>query len=137
MPFTYQIEDNGYIVRVKGTDQGSLYSARDTFANIIADPHLHRPFGLLIDVRALRNVPSQEEVYSLSKFARVGHSDAKHYVALLVERGMQYGIARMIQMFSELRGAKIDVFIDDQSAQYWLWNQFQFGTESKSNAANK
>ena len=137
MPFTYHIEANGQIVHIIGTEQGSLESARDTFADLIADPHLHHPFGLLIDVRALRNIPSREEAYSLSKFAQVGHNDAKHYTALLVEHGIQYGIARMIQVFSQLRGAQINVFIDDQSAQFWLWNQLQLRTETSSTVAKE
>jgi hypothetical protein len=136
MAFTYHIEANGYIAHVIGTKRGSLDSARNTFADLIADPQLHRPFGLLIDVRSLRNVPSQEEAYKLSKFALVGHIDSKHLTALVVERGVQYGMARMIQMFSELRGAQIDVFIDDQAARYWLWEQLVFAGKSKSDIVN-
>jgi hypothetical protein len=136
MAFTYHIEANGQIVHVIGTEQGSLDSARDTFSYLIADPNLHRPFGLLIDVRTLRNVPSREEADSLSKFSTVGDNE-KHFAALLVERGIQYGIARMIQLFSELRGAQIDVFTDDQSAQYWLWEQLAFAARSNSIDKNK
>jgi hypothetical protein len=131
MPFTYYIEANGKIVHVIGKNQGNLDSARETFATLITDPHLHRPFGLLIDVRSLHNVPSREEADCLSKFAAVGNSE-KHFTALLVEEGLQYGIARMIQLFSELRGAHIEVFIDDQLAQYWLWEQFAFAARSNS-----
>ena len=130
MPFTYHIESNGYIVRVQGTEQGSLDSARGTFAELIADPQLHRPFGLLIDVRALRNMPSREEADDISKFALVKHDDAKHYTALIVERGAQYGVARMIKVFSEMRGAHINIFMDDQSARYWLWQRLQSAQNS-------
>jgi hypothetical protein len=137
VPFTYHIEANGHIVHVIGTDQGSLESARDTFADLVADPHLHHPFGMLIDVRALCNIPSREEAYSLSKFAKVRQNIPNHYTALLVERGIQYGIARMIQVFSQLRGAQIDVFIDDQSAQFWLWSQLQLGAATNSTVARE
>jgi hypothetical protein len=137
MAFTYYIEANGNIAHVIGTKRGSLDSARDTFADLIAEPHLHRPFGLLIDVRAVCNIPSREEAYSLSKFALVGHADSKHYTALVVQGGLQYGIARLIQLFSELRGAQIDVFIDEPSAQCWLWEQFAFAARSESSTANR
>jgi hypothetical protein len=136
MAFTYHIEANGHIAHVIGSDQGSLDTARDTFADLIADPRLHRPFGLLIDVRSLRNVPTREEADSISRFATVGNNE-RHFTALLVERGIQYGIARMIQLFSELRGAQIDVFIDDQSAQYWLWEQLAFAARSRSTDVNQ
>jgi hypothetical protein len=136
MAFTYHIEENEQMVHIVGTDQGSLGSASDTFANIIADPHLHRPFGMLIDVRTLHNVPSREEADSISKFASIVENE-KHFTALLVKKGIQYGIARMIQLYSELRGAQIEVFIDDQSAQYWLWEQLAFVARANSSDANK
>jgi hypothetical protein len=136
MSFTYHIESNGHIVHVIGTDKGSLEAARDTFANLINDSNLHRPFGLLIDVRTLSNVPSREESESLSKFAAVSDGE-KHFTALLVKRGIQYGIARTIQLLSELRGAQIDVFIDERAAQYWLWEQLAFAAKSKSSDAPK
>jgi hypothetical protein len=131
MPFRYNIESNGYIVRVVGTDQGSLEAAKDTFARFINDPHLQRPLGLLIDVRALNNIPSREESEGLSKFAKVG-DNVQHFTALLVNEGLQYGIARMIQLFSELRGAQINVFIDEHAALYWLWEQLAFAAKSMS-----
>ncbi len=136
MPFTYQIESNGYIVRVTGTDKGSLESARDTFANIVHDANLHQPFGLLIDVRELSNVPSQAESESISKFSALGDG-IKHFTALLVRQGIQYGIARTIQMLSELRGAQIDVFTDEPAAQYWLWEQMAFAGKSKPGDAQR
>ena len=132
MSFTYQIEANGYIAHVIGKEQGSLDAAGVTFNDLIADQHLHRPFGLLIDVRALSNVPTREEAYSLSKFARVGNNSAKHFTALVVKRGVQYGMARMIKVFSEMLGANVNVFTDDQSAQLWLLEQLKLAAESNS-----
>ncbi len=136
MPFTYQIESDGHIARVTGTDKGSLEAARDTFANLINDANLHRPFGLLIDVRELSNVPSQAESESISKFSAVGDG-VKHFTALLVKQGVQYGIARTIQLLSEMRGAHIDVFTDEHSAQYWLWEQMAFAGKSKPGDAKE
>jgi len=136
MAFTYHIESNGYVAHVVGKKMGSLDSARDTFADLIVNPHLRRPFGLLIDVRALSNIPSRDEADSISKFAAVGDTE-KHFTALLVERGVQYGMARMIQLFSELQGAQIDVFIDDHSARYWLWEQLAFATRSNFTDENQ
>ena len=136
MSFSYNIEANGHIVRIVGTDQGSLEAARDTFARLITDPNLHQPIGLLIDVRGLSNIPSREESESLSKFAKVG-DHVQHVTALLVKRGIQYGIARMIQLFSELRGAQINIFIDEPSAQYWLWEQLAFAAKSRSTGVDQ
>lgn len=130
MSFTYHIESNGHIAHVTGTDKGSLESARDTFANVIKDSNLHRPFGLLIDVRELSNVPSWEESEKISKFSGLGDGE-KHFTALLVKRGIQYGTAQTIQLLSELRGAQIDVFTDEPAAHYWLWEQLAFAAKSK------
>jgi hypothetical protein len=136
MAFTYHIEANGNIAHVIGTGQGSLDEARNTFADLIANPQLHRPFGLLVDVRTVCNMPSRGEAESISNFALVLERE-KHYTALLVKRGIQYGIARMIQLCSELRGAHIDVFIDDHSAHYWLWEQIARDNKSHSMDVNK
>jgi hypothetical protein len=136
MSFRYHIESNSHIVRIVGTDQGSLESAKETFAHVINDPQLLRPLGLLIDVRALNNIPSSEESEGLSKFAKIG-DNVQHFTALLVNRGIQYGIARMIQLFSELRGAQINVFVDEQAAQYWLWEQLAFAAKSRSTDADQ
>lgn len=123
MPFTYHIEADGYIVHIVGKGHGDVDSARYTFLDLLADPKLHRPFGLLIDVRAIHNLPNREEANSIAMFARDGHSGIDHFAALVVERGVQFGMARMIQVLAELQGARIKVFTDDMLAQLWLRNQ--------------
>lgn len=125
MPFTYQIEADGYIVRVTGTEQGNVQSARGTFSDVLADPQLHRPFGLLVDVRSLNNLPNQEEIHSLALFAR---ERAEHVAALVVNHGVQFGVARMIQVLAELQGAHIKVFTEELMAQLWLRNQLHLSS---------
>ncbi|HVN48229.1 MAG TPA: hypothetical protein VMU30_05340 [Bacteroidota bacterium] len=120
MPFTYRIEAGGSIAHVTGVGQGDVDSAHSTFSELLNDKNIHRPFGLLIDVRALHNLPNREETADIAMFARV---DAEHYTALVVQRGVQFGMARMIQMLAELQGARIKIFTDDLMAQLWLRNQ--------------
>lgn len=123
MPFTYHIETEGSLVRVMGTGQGNYDSAHNTFSDLLADPNLHRPFGLLVDVRLIHNLPSREEVNRIAMFAHIGHGKLDHVAALVVNRGVQFGVARMIQVLAELQGVQIKVFTDDLLAQLWLQNQ--------------
>ena len=123
MPFTYQIEDNGTIVHIVGVDRGDLPSARATLANFMADAQLSSTFGLLIDVRPLRNMPSMEEAESLSTLGRAARPKREHCAALVVKPGLQYGVARIIQALAELKGARISVFTDDAAALEWVRGQ--------------
>ncbi len=120
MSFVYHLRFGGRVVHVVGAGEGSLDAARGTFASLVGDEEVRPPFGLLVDVRNVRNAPSAGEARAIAEFSNSPGRAVAHSTALLVRPGVQYGIARMIQTVAEFRGARIAIFTDEAAALNWL-----------------
>jgi hypothetical protein len=120
MPFSYRLRFEGRVVHVTGVGEGSVATGASTSAAFRSDPGLRPPFGLLVDVRALSNLPSVAEARSLVELSRSQEEPMERCAVLLVRPGVQYGMARMIQILSEMRGAVIRILTDETEALRWL-----------------
>jgi hypothetical protein len=123
MPFAYHLLFDGHVVHFRGTGASSpVDEARSATALFTDDPGLKTPYGLLVDVRAAERVPTAEEARDLANL--YGPSDKREScAALLVQPGVHYGVARMMEAFAAYRGRQVAVFTDEERAVEWLLGQ--------------
>ncbi len=76
--------------------------------------------AVLIDLRDVRFLPTTPEAEALADELSASEALGAHTVALLVQLGAQYGIARMVCTLAELRGGRVKAFTDDRAAVDWL-----------------
>ncbi len=93
---------------------------RDGIRGLVDDGSLGEEQPVLIDLRDVRFLPTTPEAEALADELSGADSLGRHAVALLVQLGAQYGIARMVCTLAELRGGRVKAFTDDRAAVDWL-----------------
>lgn len=93
---------------------------REGIRGLSSDGSLAADQPVLIDLREVRFLPTTPEAEALADELSVAEGLGAHAVALLVQLGAQYGIARMVCTLAELRGGRVRAFTDDRAAVDWL-----------------
>jgi hypothetical protein len=108
------------VVRVRCRGGGSLDEHVAVMRDLAADPVLAPGAAVLLDLRDatfVLNVGDAERLASLLADERILGA---HRVALVVQSGAHYGMARMVCTFAELRGGDAGAFSDERAALSWL-----------------
>ena len=93
---------------------------REGIRGLLGDGSLAAEQPVLIDLREVRFLPTTPEAEALADELSGADALGTHTVALLVQLGAQYGIARMVCTLAELRGGRVKAFTDDRAAVDWL-----------------
>lgn len=109
-----------YGVRRLQPSAATLREMRDSLAALVHDGSLAPGQPVLIDLRDVRFLPTTPEAEALADEFSGQDSLGGHAVALVVQLGAQFGVARMICTMAELRGGKVKTFTDDRVAVDWL-----------------
>lgn len=93
---------------------------RAAISGMLGDGSLAPEQPVLLDLREVRFLPTTPEAEALADELSGMDALGRHTVALLVQLGAQYGIARMVCTLAELRGGRVKAFTDDRAAVDWL-----------------
>ena len=108
-----------------GTVRRLRASAEHSFADharLLRDLARDVPPGepLLVDLRGVSVLPDTTEVDLLANLLASRYGFRRSRVAVLVDDGAQWGVARMIATMAELRGGHAKAFQDEEVALAWV-----------------
>lgn len=101
-------------------DARSFREIRESVRTLSRDGGLAEDQPVLVDLRRLRFLPTTPEAEALADELSSTDVLGAHHVALVVQLGAQYGVARMVCTLAELRGGRVGAFTDDRAAEDWL-----------------
>jgi hypothetical protein len=98
----------------------SFREVRESIRTLSRDGSLAESQPVLIDLRLMRFLPTSPESEALADELSSQDVLGAHRVALVVQQGAQFGMARMVCTLAELRAGHVRAFTDDRSAVEWL-----------------
>ena len=101
------------------TDFASAETAMDEIARLLEG---HADWGILIDGRGSGYAPSASEIKQHIASPSV-QKVRRHRMALVVEPGLRFGIARMFASLMEATGGEAHASVDPDEARAWLANR--------------
>lgn len=116
------------LLQARGQGRGNLGEGRELIDALHARAAGERIVGVLIDIRELAYLPTAEEAHSLGEWYATFSVACRARIAFLAPPGAEFGVARMVGIIAELRGAAAAVFSDSADALAWL--QGQDGTDA-------
>ena len=94
---------------------------RDLKAKLDGDPQVSAATGLLIDVRELDGwSASREGLQDLASLWSAGNYGEGRRCAVIVDRPLLHGFARLVGVYSERHGVEMRVFWDRDEGFRWL-----------------
>lgn len=125
MSLSYSINSAEKLVYVTFPEVIDLASSLDTMRALAADERLGEGFGILVDLRTAKPVPSVQEARLIASTASQSDLFLHHPTALVVSRAVQYGMGNMISIIAGLRGASVQAFYEIEEAKTWLQRHSQ------------
>ena len=99
--------------------ESTLESKRRATVELRGAPRL----AVVVDIRGASYFPTQDAAKELAERLSDKELAGGRRVAFVVEPGVQYGLARMVSMFSGTEGTGAAVFLDWESAVAWAVNR--------------
>lgn len=121
LSISYTINAAEKLVYVTFPENIELDSSLATMQALVADEQLGKGFGILVDLRAAKPVPSAEEARLIVSTAARSDFFLHHPTALLVSRLIQYGMANMISILAGLQGAMVHPFYEFEGVISISW----------------
>jgi proline iminopeptidase len=121
MPITYQIDRDCGIVRAAARGDVSLEEERKCLESFLADPDHQPGFGILLDNRDRGLPASSEHVRGMAEaFERHKEAVGRARMAIVVNREVSLGLARMFALLTERVPIHTEAFSDINEAEAWL-----------------
>jgi hypothetical protein len=120
MSISYSIDPTEKLVYVTFPEIIDLASSLDTMRALAVDEQLGADFGILVDLRAAKPVPSFQEARLIAATASQSKLFLHHPTALVVSQKVQYGMGNMISIIAGLQGALVQAFYEMEEAKTWL-----------------
>ena len=124
MAISYTVDARHRIVWATFFESVTTDEMRQYFAAVERDGGHDPSFAHVVDWRDLASLPSEFEVHELAQLIlmSVARRGGLNRRALLVRPGVQYGVARMLQiLLDETDGlAELQLFADLESAREWV-----------------
>jgi len=141
MPITYHIDPSSQLVRATFTDDVTHEEMVAYFRAVAAEPSYNRGFDRLIDWRAVRDIACKD-VHMLAHLILESTGDiirpSGDRRALVVRRGAQFGLARMLQIILDVAEcrAELCLFHDIEHAEAWLAGRPEAAPASQGSPAS-
>lgn len=116
MPIAFEF--SGKTIRVTLSGQYSFDDMKKAAAAIQNDPALTADMNLLLDARQATVNPTLAEVKERALFLQSVARGRR--IAVVVSDSLRYGLTRMLSVFAQMGGLKIEVFMDIEQACGWL-----------------
>lgn len=120
MSISYSINSAEKLVYVTFPEEIDLASSLETMRILAADERLGEDFGILVDLRAAKPIPSVQEARLIASTASQSDLFFGHPTALVVSQVVQYGMGNMISIIAGLQGASVKAFYEVEEAKAWL-----------------
>lgn len=121
MPITYCIDGDSGIIYWSVTGQTAWEDWIDVLSRFQNDPDRKKGNNILIDSRRHETVMTAESVKDLIPYARRFDNELNGPKwAIVTNRDVAYGLARMFSTLCELEGIQVVVFRDMDEAQSWI-----------------
>jgi len=109
------------IVSLIAEGEASAEDQVKAMSDVVRDKGIHPPFRVLIDRRAITQIFSTREVQAAAdRLTAFGPLLESGRVAVLVQREVAFGMARMLQAYTEDLSLSLRGFYDEAEAIAWL-----------------
>jgi hypothetical protein len=117
MPFLTDFDPARRLFLITPDGDCDFFDGVTTLRGLTADTRRPGCAGVLADMRCLKYVASHAEVQALAE--HIGALGPLPF-AVVVNPGVQRGVANQLAAYAELRGGRVGVFTDPAAAVAWL-----------------
>jgi len=120
MPIEYRIDHDWELVRTRCSGQVTLQEVLEHFDVLERDPDRPPRLHVLLQLTGLLSAPRSDELQAVA--ARMARLTTLRFgiCAIVVDRDIIYGIARIFAVFAESRFEAVQVFKSAEAAETWL-----------------
>lgn len=135
MPYDHRVDVGRRVIYVRGHGSVEIEATLDSIRRLPTEPGFEPDFLVLVDLRKSGWIPEVEEIRRIAdEFAGLSKR-FQNRIALLAEREVDFGIARMASSFVEARGIQMAAFKDRSDAERWLGVELDDLVEPSAEAA--
>lgn len=119
MPYEVRVDPETAIVMLRAYGEGNPAEGAAAFDRafaLVADAERPR---LFIDIRDLSYTPEADAARRFADLLAAGARPGQR-TAFCCNPGLEFGVARMVATFAELRGTEVSAFMDREEAVRWL-----------------
>lgn len=122
MPYQHRLmEKEGYLL-VTGTVPCDLESTLESMRRAQVELRGAPGLSVVVDIRRASYFPTQDEAKELAERLADKELAGSRRVAFVTEAGVQYGLARMVSLFSGTEGTGAAVFLEYEAGVAWAVN---------------
>jgi len=118
LPISYQFSGKTIWVTLSG--QYSYAEIEQASAKILNDPAFTDDMNLLLDARQVTVNPTLAEVKQRAMFLKSVVQKRPGKIVLVVADTLRYGLGRMLSIYAQMEGVKVEVFMDIEQARQRL-----------------
>jgi hypothetical protein len=118
LPISYQFAGKTIWVTLAG--QYSFAEIEQAAARILNDPAFTDDMNLLLDARLVTVNPTLAEVRARAMFLNSVARNRPGKIVLVVADTLRYGLGRMLSIYAQMEGVKVEVFMDIEQARQRL-----------------
>lgn len=118
MPITYEIDTNARVVYSEAFGVLTESETATHYDRISRDPAFHPDYRQLCDLQRVTELKASRDF--LRNLAMTSIFDRGTRRAVVAPTDHYYGLARMLQAFSDLDGREVGVFRTEEEAREWL-----------------
>jgi len=118
MAVTYSLK--GDLARIAAQGKYEYDEARSRIMDALTDPRSPTPVAMLVDISQSESRRTPDELRELADLFGAHREKLGGHVAFVAAEPLQYGLARMLEIFSDSRAVTVRVFNDDDEALAWL-----------------
>jgi hypothetical protein len=119
MAIEFDIFPEQKLLRAQLGETCDAESFQDYLARRDADPRFELEFRRLMDARRLLDLPTAEAMRGFVRYLETGNP-MRVRIAFVASRDAAYGMFRMLEILSELKGYEHRAFRDLEEAEAWL-----------------
>lgn len=118
MPTTYVLCPSQRLVRSRAFGVLTEAESWAHYTGLSEDPEFHPTFRQLCDLSEVTELEASSQF--LRDLARKSVFATGTRRAFVAPTALQFGLARMLQVFCDLEGSEVGVFLSEEEAEAWL-----------------
>ena len=118
MAISYELDDQLLIIKTEGEFQPK--DLEETFNKIFVDPAFKPGINILVYDLDSVFIPTSKQIETGAKSIENLMKKFSAKMAIVVSSDVNYGMGRMMEIFSEQRGVDVKVFKEFEPAKLWL-----------------